>query len=341
MKRITAVILTVCLLLCFSSCGRNYTHTWYGEYFDTPITIGVYGVSQRKFDDVVADADELLSYWNDLLDIYNYHDGVNGLFEINASAGKSPVTVGDDLIDFIEYCIEIYDLTYGYTNIALGSVLSVWHDCRQAAAADPDGARLPSDELLSFAAPHTDIGKIVIDRAAHTVYLADESMTLDVGGTAKGYVTELLADKLISLGVGAATISLGGNAKVIGEKPDNSAWKAAIADPGDDRNAILTFEVPDGMTVVTSGSYERYYTVGGVDYCHIIDKDTMYPADEFASVSIVGFDSAAADGLSTALFCMTLDEGTALIDSLENTEAVWIDKNGNITYSTGFFSLVK
>ena len=93
------------------------------------------------------------------------------------------------------------------------------------------------------------------------------------------------------------------------------------------------------QAIVTSGNYERAYIVNGKSYHHIIDRETLMPSKGFDSVSIICNDSALGDGLSTALFCMSLEDGMALIESLDGVEALWLMSNGTIAKSSGFESL--
>ena len=95
------------------------------------------------------------------------------------------------------------------------------------------------------------------------------------------------------------------------------------------------------MSLVTSGVYERYYTVDGKRYHHIIDPETLMPSELFQSVSIVCKDSGMADALSTSIFNMTLEEGKNLIESLEDTEAFWILNDGTYEYSSGFEAYIR
>ena len=88
-------------------------------------------------------------------------------------------------------------------------------------------------------------------------------------------------------------------------------------------------------SVVTSGDYQRAYTVDGVSYHHIIDPETLFPAGYWRSVTILCPDSGLADALSTALFVLSLEEGLELLEKCD-AEAMWVDAAGEISYSPGF-----
>ncbi|MBO4415127.1 MAG: FAD:protein FMN transferase [Lachnospiraceae bacterium] len=136
----------------------------------------------------------------------------------------------------------------------------------------------------------------------------DKDMMIDLGAVAKGYTAEKIAELLKEKGVGSAMISLGGNIKTIGSKPDGSDWNIAIASPNDQASYIGVLKVSD-MSVVTSGGYERYFEENGKHYCHIIDPSTGCPVDNgILSVTVVSKDSFLCDALSTALFVMGRDE---------------------------------
>ena len=90
------------------------------------------------------------------------------------------------------------------------------------------------------------------------------------------------------------------------------------------------------MSLVTSGSYQRFYKVDGKNYHHIIDPDTLYPGEKYMSVSVLTENSGLGDALSTSLFLMDYEEGKKLIESLENVEAMWVMPDGEQKYSEGF-----
>ncbi|MEG0370573.1 MAG: FAD:protein FMN transferase, partial [Hungatella sp.] len=252
-------------------------------------------------------------------------------------AGIAPVVVDQKVIDMLEFAKEMDQITNGYVNVAMGSVLSIWHDYRTEGMEDPEAAKLPPMEELLEAAPYTDIQNVQIDREASTVYLADRRMSLDVGAIAKGYATEMVCQKLEADGLDHALVSVGGNVRAIGTRGDGSLWKVGIQNPDleSSKKYLHTVEL-ENMSLVSSGSYQRYYTVDGIRYHHIIHPDTLMPEHEYDAVSILCADSGMADALSTAIFNMKQTEGAVLIEQLEGVEAVWIYPDGHEVYSSGF-----
>ena len=316
-------------------------------HFNTVSIISTYGdTSEKEFNEYVKIADETLGYYHKLFDIYFEYSGVNNIRTINKKAGKEAVKVDRELIDFLLYCKELYTVTKGKTNIMLGSVLSIWHDAREIA--DDNFGFITSDELpteaeLRQAAEHTSIDLLVIDRENSTVYITDPKASIDVGAIAKGYAAQKLADKLRSLGADNMVINAGGNIITIGLMPDGSNWSTGLTNPhstSNDDRIICTLEIGE-TALVTSGNYERYFIYDGVRYHHIIDPETLMPAEYFASISIFTKESGFADALSTALFCMSYEEGFALVNSIGGIEVLWIDNNGNMTYTDGLKGKIK
>ena len=144
-------------------------------------------------------------------------------------------------------------------------------------------------------------------------------------------------DKLEENGITGYVINVGGNVRTIGTKPDGKSWVAGIENPDTSSDqSFIKYLALEGESVVTSGSYQRFYTVEGKRYHHIIDADTLMPAEGFMSVSVVCKDSGLTDALSTALFCMDFEKGLLLVESLEGVEAMWVLDNGEQKISSGF-----
>ncbi len=131
-------------------------------------------------------------------------------------------------------------------------------------------------------------------------------------------------------------LNAGGNIITIGLKPDGSNWVTGITNPDKTSDNSIICKVEMGQTaLVTSGDYERYFICDGVRYHHIIDPETLVPADYFASVSIFTEDSGLADALSTALFCMSYEEGLALVTDIGGIDVLWISSDGTVKCTEG------
>ena len=305
--------------------------------FDTVTQILGYDTSREEFDTKIGIIQDKLEYYHKLYDIYKTYEGINNIRTINENAGKEPVKVDQAIIDLLKFSIDLYDKTNGQTNIAMGSVLSIWHDYRTQGINNPSNASLPSKEELEEANKHTDITKIIIDEEASTVYLADSEMSLDVGSIGKGYAVQCVAEYARELGYNNYVLSVGGNIISIGPKFDNNPWRLGIQNPdlSSSKTTVATVDIVD-LCLVTSGDYQRFYTVDEVEYCHIIDPDTLMPANHCKSVSIITANSGIADALSTAVFNMSFEEGLAFINNYDGAEAMWVLEDGSIKYSDNF-----
>lgn len=323
-------ILTVLTLLCLSGCSKVTVSVpgskAYFTYFDTVSNVYSYnGDSEEVFEENCRQVSDILEKYNTLFDIYHEYSGVNNLCTVNKNAGGEPVKVDREIIEFLKYAREMCNLTDGCMDITLGSVLSLWHDARTA-----DVHYVPSSEELKEAAKHTGFDKLEIDDENLTVRLNDKRSSLDVGALGKGYATEKAAEYLQGKGLKTYALNIGGNLRVLGTKPDGSYWITGIKNPSDpDGSFAAKIKIAD-TSCVTSGSYERFFTVDGKKYSHIIDPATLYPAEYYDSVSVITENSAFADALSTALFCMPYEKSKALADSLDGVECIWIFKDGTV-----------
>jgi thiamine biosynthesis lipoprotein len=347
LNQIIAVIILMFLLpAALSSCGGEKVSRYEAEFinlFDTLTTIVAYTGSKEEFTGQAELIYNELEEYHKLYDIYNDYEGINNIKTINDNAGVSPVKVDKRIIDLVEYARTWYEKTDGRINIAMGAVLKIWHDYREAGLEDPEKAELPPADKLGEASLHTDFSKVIVDRDASTVFIQDPEMSLDVGAIAKGYAVEQVAGIAEKNGFTSGLISVGGNVRAIGGKGRDSApWSVGIRNPFSDESKpeIHTLNLAD-MSLVTSGSYERYYTVDGKNYHHIINPETLYPSDYFIAISIVCRDSGMADALSTAVFNMPYRQGLEFIESLPDVEAMWIMPDGRQFYSSHFNDFLK
>ena len=323
--------------------SKRYTETVY-DAFDTVTTVVAYDESKESFERHMKAFEDRLLHYDRLFSIYDDIDDLVNLYEINEHASKAPVECDGDIISLLLFGKECYKITNGTVNICMGSVLKLWHEAREFSLENPEKAYIPDEKELKEAARHVDINNLVIDKKKNTVFFSDSKMSLDVGAIAKGFAAEKLSEFLKAGGWEDYAISIGGNVITSGYKNSdgNTKWNIEIENPNEKAKTALETLSVSNQTVVTSGDYQRYFTVNEKNYCHIIDPKTLMPATEFSGVSVVSNGNfALADALSTALFILPLDEGKALIESLDETEAVWVDKNFNKTCSSNFEKYIK
>ena len=335
------VLLLTCLTACKTETQKYSAHSF--DFFDTATTITGYADSQEEFDRVAENIQDQLREYHQLYDIYRQYEGVNNLCTVNqvTDGVHSVVTVDRKIIDLLLYAKEMHEKTDGMVNVAMGSVLKLWHDYRTIGMNSPEKAALPPMESLQEAAKHTAMDNLVIDEVNSTVHITDPGARLDVGAIAKGYAVERVAQWMEQEGYTGYILNVGGNVRTVGSKPDGSGWAVGLENPADTTaDYIATLEL-SGMALVTSGSYQRYYLVDGKRYHHILPPDTLMPAEGLLSVSILCPHSGLGDALSTALFCMTPTEGLALIESLPEVEALWVAADGTQTVSSGWNNYVK
>lgn len=347
MKKIVIFVLASAVLGILSGCTSvkkplTAYDVQYLDYFDTITSITIYAESEDEFNEYKEIAEERLRKYHQLFDIYNNYDGIHNIKSINDSAGIAPVQVDREIVNLLSLSQEDYNLTDGKVNVAMGSVLSIWHDYRELALANPSQGKVPDMVQLRKAAKHTDITAMELDQDLSTVYLKDKQMRLDVGSIAKGYAARRLAEELKQAGVTSGLLNLGGNVAAIGVRGDGKPWRVGVQNPGTKSPEPYLHVVNlEDMCLVTSGTYQRYYEADGVRYHHIINPDTLMPWNEYLSVTILCPDSALADALSTAVFNMELSDGQAFVESLENVEALWILPDESEVQSSGFSALME
>lgn len=251
------------------------------------------------------------------------------IIALNAAAGVSEVTVSEDTFDVLERGKYYSELSSGRFDITVGPIVKLWNIGTDYAAV-PDPAELETKRLL------IDYTKLQLDRGKLTAKLDTPGMQVDLGAIAKGYAADEVARILKENGVGHAIINLGGNILTVGGNMQDKPWKIGIQDPFNPRGDFLGIAQITDKTVVTSGTYERYFEQDGVRYHHILDPRTGYPADnDVASVSIITDRSMDGDGNSTSVLLLGLEEGMKFIESQKSIEAIFVTYDKKVYITSG------
>lgn len=326
MKKILMFITLTLVLVGCSKEEAKYSNTFY-DTFDTQIMYLEYNDSEKEYEENYQFVVDEFTRLHKLYDNYRSYEGVNNISTVNEKAGKEAVIVDEDLFNLVEYSIEQYDKTLGYTNIAMGKVLKIWSDVREHNEGLEDADTIIPDQAeLEEADKYSNIENIELNRENLTIFIKDENTQIDLGAVAKGYATEIVADKLVERGVNKASINAGGNVRTIGNKPDGTDWGIALQNPDVESSDYLDVLYLEGSeSVVTSGDYQRFFMHDGKRYHHLINPKTLWPENRYRAVSIVTEDSGLADVLSTALYLATEEEGQEILKNYEEEiGAMWV-----------------
>jgi len=249
---------------------------------------------------------------------------------INQNAGKQAVPISEDTCFVIQTALDYAKQTKGAFNPVIGNIVELW-------GIGTDDARVPSSEEINMFLPHLDYHQLILTKKPYTAQLTSDKIKLDLGAIAKGYAGDEMTRILIEQGITSALLNLGGNIIVIGNKPDGTLWSVGIQNPLEpERGQVAGILKVKNTSVVTSGSYERFFEEDGARYHHIMDPATGYPAESgVISSTIITQSSTLADALSTAVYILGKKKGLALIESLVDVEAVIITDENKIYTTSG------
>lgn len=275
---------------------------------DTVINIKLYNVNEKKANEAFDYLDNLYKKYENLTDFY---DSNSELSKLNNDVNYE---ISSELLDLIKIGYEWDVKTNGLLNINIGNLTKIWHDFRE------NPVSLPNLNDVKIESLKMENDKILNDK-----------VNIDLGAIVKGYVTEKAGNYLESVGIDYYLINAGGNVKA--GKSNKGYYNIGIASPISNE----TFEIvkDENISVVTSGGYERFYEYNGVMYHHIIDPNTLYPANNMKSVTVIGEDSGLCDILSTTLFLMDIDEGKEFIKDYD-VKVIWFTNDNQIIKSDNY-----
>lgn len=331
MKR-TFCILFSALLLFFAGCVHNEKKVYSAvesDVFDTvcSLLLADDGTGKETADLFFAELRRL----DGLFNAYKDADFPN-LKTVNDEAGKSAVRVDRELTDLLGLMLEFSKLSKGVVTPMIGSVSILWKKASESGS-------LPDPDALNESRKHISDDVLIVDREAGTVFITDPDARVDVGSAAKGYAALIMTRWLEDRNITDFVLSFGGSVAARGKDPrTGKPWKVGVKDPFSDGEDAAKTLLLENASLVTSGSYERCFTVGGVSYHHILDPETGAPSrrTDTVSATVLHTDPALGDLLSTALFILPFEEGKELLRKTGG-EALWIAENG-IRSSTGGFA---
>lgn len=318
-----AALLGIGLLssLMLSACSpktAEYSKT--GTYFDTVIQITLYDKSKVS---CIDECFQMADHYEKLLSRTISSSDVS---KINAANG-SYVTVDADTLELIKKGLHYCEISDGKFDITVGALSDLW-DITDNPGIVPSAAKIATAQKT--------VGYQNLKISGNKVALKKKNARLDLGGIAKGYIADKMKSYLQQQGVTSAMINLGGNVLTVGKKPDGTDYTVGIQKPFDEMNAAMGALKISDQTVVSSGIYERYFKLNNKIYHHLLDTTTGYPIENnLLGVTIICDHSVDGDGLSTTCFALGLEKGMKLIESLDDTEAVFITDDYQLHTSSG------
>ena len=328
MKKLCVLLAFLLCLTAFVSCGaeEKYSSTFY--LMDTLISVTLYtsdaAYAREVFDaseDLLGELEALWARRKPESEISRFNASVEGISDPDART-----------VALLRTALEVCAATDGAFDVTITPLIELWDVCGKE-------NRLPTETELQAALVLVDYNGLQLENNALVKLV--EGASVDLGGIGKGAAISALIEYLKTTDVHGGLVSFGSNIAVFGEKPDAKPFRVALRHPRNERATVGTLTMPADMVLSISGDYERYVTIGGECYHHILDPHTGYPAKTgLASVAVLTRDGALADALSTALFVMGEDRAMDFYASgLYDFEAVFVDENGNVRATTGLNGL--
>lgn len=246
------------------------------------------------------------------------------LSKINREAGKGEVHISEEMFTLLSLAHQVSNLTDGAFDITYASVGYLYNY---------RSGELPAAHVIAPLLKAIDYRHVVLDHTQQTVRFKHPNVKIDLGGIAKGYAVDNAIALIEGLGVKHGLVTAGGDTRLLGDKT-GTPWTVGITDPRNKGEQAVLIPL-ENTAMSTSGDYERYFEQDGVRYHHILSPQTGESAREVQSVSIIGPKSVYNDALSTAVFVMGVEKGMGFINSLPDFEAIIMDNERKLHYSTG------
>ena len=286
-----------------------------GLYFDTIVNIRIWGA---KDDSVLKKCEALCQHYENL---FSRTIETSDVSRINQADG-APVTVDPETAELIRIGLDYGTLSDGAFDITIAPLSILWNFGHNE-------GQIPSPAAIEEAKSHVNYQNVKV--SGNTVQLLDKRAAIDLGAIAKGYIADQLKICLEEAGIEHGLISLGGNTLAIGEKPNGTPFKIGVQKPFAEQNEVLTSLNLVDQSVVSSGTYERYFKKDGTLYHHLLDPTTGYPYENgLQQVTILSEKSVDGDALSTTCFALGLEKGSRLIESLDGVRAIFVTEDGRM-----------
>ena len=250
----------------------------------------------------------------------NRFDIESELSKLNGSAASEPFKCGDLLWNVLVESKRFYELTGGSFDVTVTPLMELWGFYRKRNS-------LPSADEIKEAQKHVGLDKVIFDTVNHTLKFSDSDIKIDLGGIAKGYAVDCAASAAIGKGINCGTINLGGNVRCLQRPPPGKTkYTVGIRDPFNKDRIDGAVQVIDS-SIATSGNYEKYVTINGAKYTHIMDPETASPVQGMIAVTVVTPKGVDSDGLSTSVFIKGEPFARKICSEIKGTSVLIVKEN--------------
>ena len=307
-NRLLIIIFVLLISLSPADAGQNERHEWSRPFMGTVFHIIVYSPSQDNAEEAVFKAFEQIEKLEETLSFYRENSELN---QLARRAFNESVTASPDLLEVLEAALYWSRQTGGAFDCTIRPLITLWH------SRGKEGLLVSADEIAETR-NRMGYDKVLINSRLRSVRLNAPEMQLDLGGIAKGFAADKALKSLKQDGFSMALIDAGGDLRLGDSPPGRAGWLITLDNSGNGPSRLQL----KNAAVATSGDKYRYYEIEGIRYSHIVNPATGRGMTDHRLVTVISGDTQTADALATALSVMDIQEGLALIHSLDNTEAL-------------------
>ncbi len=246
------------------------------------------------------------------------------LSRINQQAAGQAVRISEELFNLLEKALQMSQLSNGAFDITFSSVGHLYNY--------REGIK-PSEADIQQSLAAINFRHVLLNKTNRSVHFARSGVRIDLGGIAKGYAVDNGIAILAKCGIRGGLVSAGGDSRILGDR-GNRPWMMGVRHPRK-KDAVAVMLPLSNTAISTSGDYERFFIEDGKRYHHIISPSTGKSVSTTWSATVIGPDTTTTDALSTTLFVLGPEKGLQLVESLEGIDAVIIDAQGQMHYSSG------
>ena len=307
----------LCVLLVGIGCSRKpelARQSW--DTMGTYATITAPGKDRAR---LAPYANTAMAVFQDVDDAMSLFKPDSELSRLNRAAGTGAVTLSAPTLAVLQHALSYAEVSGGCFDPTVGPLMLLWgfHG-----GIKPD--KPIEEDRIQSVKQIVGYRHIIVSNDTGTVRLDKPGMVLDLGGVAKGYAVDVAYERLRALGAKDLMVDLGGNIRCGGSPRGKEPWIVGVRNPFDRREIVGTLRLTNGMAVATSGNYERFVTINGKRYAHIMDPRAGRPVTGMAAVTVVAREAVHADGVSSMLFVLGIEAAKPVLGLLKDREAMFI-----------------